>query len=132
MADSLIETNTSAAASFYKLVRSFALNTAVWDTATRYQTKPDERYDLTLVSRRVYGRVDEFVTVMAAAGLDSVEQMLPEQLLILPTEAQLTDMKNQAKFNNLDINRDAIAANAIPPEYALLVTRQTIAPTTGN
>jgi len=132
MADSLIETNTPSVASFYKLVRSFALNTAVWDTANRYQTKPDERYDLTLVSRRVYGRVDEFVTVMAAAGLDSVEQMLPEQLLILPTEAQLTDMKNQAKFNNLDINRDAIAANAIPPEYALLVTRQTIAPTTGN
>lgn len=130
MADSLIETNTPSVASFYKLVRSFALNTAVWDTANRYQTKPDERYDLTLVSRRVYGRVDEFVTVMAAAGLDSVEQMLPEQLLILPTEAQLTDMKNQAKFNNLDINRDAIAANAIPPEYALLVTRQTIAPTT--
>lgn len=130
MSASLIETNTSAVASFYKLVRSFALNTAAWDTATRYQTKPDERYDLTLVSRRVYGRVDEFVTVMASAGLDSVEQMLPEQLLILPTEAQLTDMKNQAKFNNLDINRDAIAANAIPPEYALLVTRQTIAPTT--
>ncbi|CAE6901387.1 hypothetical protein [Paraburkholderia domus] len=130
MSASLIEANTSSVASFYKLVRSFALNTAVWDTATRYQTKPDERYDLTLVSRRVYGRVDEFVTVMAAAGLDSVEQMLPEQLLILPTEAQLTDMKNQAKFNNLDINRDAIAANAIPPEYALLVTRQTIAPTT--
>ncbi|MFM0163815.1 hypothetical protein PQR39_25810 [Paraburkholderia sediminicola] len=132
MADSLIETNTPSVASFYKLVRSFALNTAVWDTANRYQTKPDERYDLTLVSRRVYGRVDEFVTVMAAAGLDSVEQMLPEQLLILPTEAQLTDMKKQAKFNNLDVNRDAIAANAIPPEYALLVTRQTIAPTTGN
>lgn len=132
MSASLIETNTSAIASFYKLVRSFALNTAVWDTAIRYQTKPDERYDLTLVSRRVYGRVDEFVTVMASAGLDSVEQMLPEQLLILPTEAQLTDMKNQARFNNLDVNRDAIAANAIPPEYALLVTRQTIVPTTGN
>jgi hypothetical protein len=132
VADSLIETNTPSVAIFYKLVRSFALSTAVWDTAFRYQTNPDERYDLTLVSRRVYGRVDEFVTVMAAAGLDSVEQMLPEQLLILPTEAQLTDMKNQAKFNNLDVNRDAIAANAIPPEYALLVTRQTIAPATGG
>lgn len=132
MTSSVIETNTSAVASFYRLVRSFALNTAVWNSAIRYQTKPDERYDLTLVSRRVYGRTDEFIAVMAAAGLDSVEQLLPEQLLILPTDAQLTAMKNQAKFNNLDISRDAIAAKAIPPEYALLLTRQTIAPTTGS
>src|SRR5258708_18203687 len=99
-----IETNTSAVAIFYQVVRQYALTTPAWAVVQSYQTKPDERWDLTLASRRVYGRPDEFLTIMAAAGLDSVEQMLPEQLLVLPSEAQLLDMKNQAKFNNLDVN----------------------------
>ncbi|MDP5007463.1 MAG: hypothetical protein NWQ13_00290 [Glaciimonas sp.] len=80
----------------YRQVRDFAQQTPVWATATRYQTKPDERFDLTLVSRRVYGRIDEFMVIMAAAGLDSVEQELSEQLLVLPTESQLIRMKRIA------------------------------------
>lgn len=95
-----LETNTAAAAMFYRSVRDFAEQTPVWGTAIRYQTLADERLDLTLISRRVYGRVDEFITVMAAAGLDSVEQILPEQLLVLPTEAQLRDLKIAAGLVN--------------------------------
>lgn len=95
-----IESNTSSVATMYRLARDFAVKTPVWGTAIRYFTKPDERRDLTLVSRRVYGRVDEFLVVMAAAGLDSVEQILPEQLLVLPNEQQLYQMKLEAGYEN--------------------------------
>lgn len=97
----MIEDQTPACAAMYRLVRDFAAKAKPWSTATRYHTKPDERNDLTLVSQRVYGRRDEFLTIMAAAGLDSVEQVLPEQLLTLPTEAQLLAFKERARFVNV-------------------------------
>lgn len=90
--------NTVSIAVFYRQVRNFVEKTPVWGRAIRYQTKPDERFDMTLISRRVYGRPDEFLTVMAAAGLDSVEQALPEQLLVLPTDAQLSAIKVSSRF----------------------------------
>lgn len=86
----------------YRYVRDFAVKTKAWEVAIRYQTKPDERLNLPLVSYRVYGRRDEFLTIMAAAGLDSVEQSMPEQLLTLPTAQQLLAIKAQAGFVNLD------------------------------
>ncbi len=89
----------------YRLVRDFASSTKPWQSAIRYQTKPDERFDLTLVSQRVYGRRDEFLTVMAAAGLDSVEQELREQMLVLPSDAVLQAFKARAGYNNLDRQR---------------------------
>lgn len=100
-----LERNTASIAVFYRLVRDFAVKTPVWGQALRYQTLPDERNDLTLISQRVYGRRDEFMAVMAAAGLNSVEDTLPEQLLVLPTEAQLRDMKATAGFVNLSKDR---------------------------
>jgi hypothetical protein len=83
----------SAASLFYRRVREFAQKTPVWGRAIRYQTTPDERHDLTLVSVRVYGTRDEALTIMAAAGLDSVEQALDEQRLVLPTAEQLRAIK---------------------------------------
>ena len=127
-----IEVNTSAVAIFYQLVRQYALTTPAWAVTQSYQTKPDERWDLTLASRRVYGIPDEFLTIMAAAGLDSVEQEMPEQLLILPDAATLQSFKTQAKFVNLSDSRAPVPANYVPSEYVALLTRQTIAPTTGN
>jgi len=97
----VIESQTPACATMYRLVRDFAAKCKPWSPAIRYHSKPDERHDLTLVSQRVYGRRDEFLTVMAAAGLDSVEQVLTEQLLTLPTEAQLSGFKSQARFVNV-------------------------------
>lgn len=127
-----IETNTSAVAIFYQLVRQYALTTPAWAVTQSYQTKPDERWDLTLASRRVYGIPDEFLTIMAAAGLDSVEQEMPEQLLILPDAATLKSFKTQAKFVNLADDRAPVPSNYVPPEYVSLLTRQTIAPATGD
>ena len=80
----------------------------------------------------MYGIPDEFLTIMAAAGLDSVEQEMPEQLLILPDAATLKSFKTQAKFVNLADDRAPVPSNYVPPEYVSLLTRQTIAPATGD
>lgn len=85
--------NTQAAGAFYRLVRRHATATREWEAALWYETKPDERHDLTLVSRRVYGRRDEYLAVMAAAGLSHVDEPLTERKLCLPTEAQLRAFK---------------------------------------
>jgi hypothetical protein len=77
----------------YRSVRDFASQTPAWGTAARYHTKPDERFDLTLVSQRVYGNRDHALVVAAAAGLDSMEQELVEQTLVLPTIEQLGVMR---------------------------------------
>jgi hypothetical protein len=102
-----LDAQSTAAARFYREVRDFAVKTPVWGEALRYHTKPDERCDITLASRRVYGRRDEFMVIAAAAGLDSVEQPMPEQLLVLPTEQQLRALKTRAGFRNLDSQRDS-------------------------
>lgn len=82
----------------FVLVRDFAVRTLDWAEAVRYQTMPDERFDLTLVSQRVYGRRTESLVVQAAAGLDSPELELSERRLVLPNEAQLRQMKQQAGY----------------------------------
>ncbi len=78
---------------FHALIRSLAQTTPSWATAIRYHTKPDERFDLTLIARRVYGLPDEWPVIMAAAGLQSVDEPLNEQLLVLPTLEQLQRLK---------------------------------------
>ena len=90
---------------FYRLVRDFVVRAKPWTQAIRYHTKPDERFDFTLVSRRVYGSSDEYITVMAAAGLDSVENELEQQLLTLPTASQLNTLKLQAGYRSTEYGR---------------------------
>ena len=84
----------------YRLVRDFAIQTPSWGQATRYQTMPDERFDLTTVAKRVYGSRDEFLVIQAAAGLDSCELELTERMLVLPTSGQLAAMKKQAGYGS--------------------------------
>lgn len=84
--------------SFYRLVRDWVVKVQPWSAAIRYQTLPDENWDLTLVSQRVYGNRHEFITVLAAAGLDTVEQELEEQLLTLPSPSTLEILKRQAGY----------------------------------
>lgn len=79
---------------YYRAVRQFALTEPVWSSVrVSYFTKPDERWDLTLVSQRVYGNRDEYLAVMAAAGLDRLDQELTERELILPSRARLAQIK---------------------------------------
>ena len=101
----MIDINSTAAKDFYKEIRRFAQRTKPWETALFYEIKPDEVYDITLVSQRVYGRRDEFLAVMAAAGLDMVDQPLPQKRLILPTEGQLYAIKRRTGFESIADNR---------------------------
>lgn len=80
------------------MVRTFALRTQGWQEALYHDVKPDERFDLFLASRRIYGRNDEALTVMAAAGLDDIDAPLEQQRLTLPTEQQLRAFKKRAGF----------------------------------
>ena len=84
-------------AQYYKLVRQYAEKAPVWDSQRiLYQTLPDERWDLTLVALRVYGDRKEWLTIMAAAGLDRVSDELPEQVLVLPNQQLILAFKEQA------------------------------------
>ena len=82
-------------ARLYALIRSLAQTTPSWATAIRYHSKPDEKHDLTLIARRVYGLPNEWPVIMAAAGLQSVDEPLNEQLLVLPTLSQLQTLKRE-------------------------------------
>jgi hypothetical protein len=95
----------TAAADLVRRVTDFAQKQPEWAECVVYETKPDERFDLTLVSQRVYGSRSEFLAVMAAADLDSVEQEMPERKLILPTARQLAGMKSAAGFVNSQWDR---------------------------
>lgn len=83
----------------FTLVREFAEQTPAWGAAIRYSTLPDERANLPLVSKRVYGTWDEALVIQAAAGLDSPETPMSERVLILPTPEQLRGMKLRAGFD---------------------------------
>ena len=104
----MLDRDTRAAKSFYREVRKFAESVKSWDaTAVWYETKPDEAHDLTLVSQRVYGRRDEYLTVMAAAGLDSIDQPLPQKRIVLPNEGQLIAIKRRVGFESIADLREA-------------------------
>lgn len=90
---------------FYRAVRQFAVSTPVWGTAIRHFTLPDERFDLTLVSQRVYGNRDEALTIMAAAGLDRLDQELTERELVLPTPSDLQSIKNSVGYQKPPVRR---------------------------
>jgi hypothetical protein len=102
-----IDFDTQAARRFYGEVRKFAERTKPWQPAIFYETHPDEIWDLTLVSQRVYGRRDEHLAVMAAAGIDSVDQPLKQKRLVLPTEQQLNLIKRRTGFESIaDLRED--------------------------
>lgn len=95
-----IDANSQAARAFYRMVRDFALGVKPWEEAIYHDVLPDERWDVTLVSARVYGRRDEYMAVMAAAGLDGVDQPLEQRRLVLPTESRLRQLKMASGFES--------------------------------
>ena len=103
----MIDKDPRAAAAFFREVRRFSERAKPWDTnVIFYDTKPDETYDLSLVSRRVYGRRDEFLAVMACAGLDSFDQPLPQKRIRLPNENELMNIKRRTNFESRATMRD--------------------------
>jgi hypothetical protein len=90
-------------ARLFALVRRFSESAPVWQEAIRYDTRRDEAFDLFRASVRVYGRPDEHLVIQAAAGLDSPELEMTERRLVLPTAAQLRELKRQAGFDASEI-----------------------------
>jgi len=103
----MTDQDTRAAKSFYREIRKFAERAKPWDpNAVFYQTLPDEALDLSLVSMRVYGRRDEYLAVMAAAGLDTFDQPLPQRQIVLPNEGTLIGIKRRTGFESIADYRD--------------------------
>ncbi len=96
-----MEKDTRVAADFWREVRKFSENAKPWtQDAIFYQTKPDERYDLTLVAKRVYGRRFEYLAVMAAASIDSLDCELKQKTIVLPNLARLNFIKRITGFES--------------------------------
>jgi len=96
------DVDSQAAKDFYREVRRFSERTKLWEKAIFHEVTPDEMRDFTLVSARVYGRRDEYLAVMAAAGIDTVDQPLPQKTLVLPTDSQLSVIKRLTGFESRD------------------------------
>lgn len=98
----MIDQDTAAAAAFYREVRKFAEFATGWQTNVIFhETLPDESSDFTLVSQRVYGRRDEYLCVMAVAGIDTVDQSIPAgRRLNFPNEEKLIEIKRRVGFES--------------------------------
>lgn len=83
-------------ARFLALMRKFAQNTRFGTRHIRHDVTQDERTDLTLVAFRVYGDREEWLAIQGAAGLDTPENPLESQTLILPSVEDLQALKRQA------------------------------------
>lgn len=95
-----IEKNAMACNRFLMLVRDFIARIKPYHTAIRYDVRPDDVRDITKISQKVYGTRNEYLAVMAAAGLSTVDQPVKIQTLILPTFEQLLALKKKAGFEN--------------------------------
>lgn len=85
----------------YRAIREFSVNSPVWDSRrVIFQTNPSHRWDVTLVSQEVYGNRNEFIAVMASAGLDRFDDELPEQQLVLPDADTLAKIKAAVGFDD--------------------------------
>ncbi len=103
-----MDSNPQAARALYRLVRDFSVGVSVTSrNVIYYDIKPDERFDASRVSFRVYGRWDEYLAVMAAAGIDTIEQPMEQKTIALPTDGLLTSMKRQAGFESIAEYRDS-------------------------
>lgn len=87
---------------FYREVRLFAVTEPTYSSLRQVvRTFPSERYDLTLVARRVYGDPEETLAIMAAAGLATVDSELKEQNLVLPTLEHLRYLKEKCGLSTV-------------------------------
>lgn len=97
---SVLDNNTQAAKVFWKMVQAWVDSVKPWDQAIYYDVKPDEKWDVTLISQRVYGRRCEHLAIMAAAGISYVDEPIPQKQIILPSETQLRSIKFAAGFES--------------------------------
>lgn len=86
----------TAVAQFVMMVRSFAQRQPVWGDRIDYEVRPGYEFDLIRIATEAYGsdiaRRWGWIAVMAAAGMDSVEQPLRPQTIVLPLATQGDEM----------------------------------------
>lgn len=106
----MLDKNTAAAAAFWRVVHNFSQNVRAWDIGVIWhEIKPDEVLDPTLISRRVYGRPDEYLAVMAAAAMCNLDTPMLQKKIALPNEAQLLALKRRAGFESMAQLRENFA-----------------------
>lgn len=94
--------NPNAARNFYKAVRQFSLHNKPWQGGSIIVTlNPDETWDLSKVSRRAYQRPDEYLAVMAACGLSSIDQPIIQKTITLPNDMTLKQIKRNTGFETI-------------------------------
>lgn len=102
----LIDSNSQAARVFYRKILDYCLNAKYWSGGIiTYDVKPDERYDPTLISRRVYNNSEEFLLIMAIAGISSFDEGIEQQQLVLPTMEVIRKIKIESGFESQDALR---------------------------
>jgi hypothetical protein len=101
-----VDRKSQAARVFYRLVRDFSQSVKPWEQAIYHDVAPDERWDITLTARKVYGDAGEFLAIMAAAGMETVDQPLEQQRLVLPSADRLRAFKRRAGFESRADYRD--------------------------
>lgn len=105
MSISYLDQNTQSAKNFFKLVSNFSKTAKAWDAVVSYDVKPDERFDPTLISRRVYNTSDEFLVVMACVGISSFDEPIEQRTILLPTKTMVERFKRQTGFESVASNR---------------------------
>lgn len=101
-----LDQNSQAARVFFKKVSNFIQGAKAWDAVVSYEIKPDEKVNATLISRRVYGTADEFLVVLACAGLDSFDDDFKQGVLRLPNPNKLEQLKRESGFESVAANRN--------------------------
>lgn len=110
----MIEQDTRVISAFYRKIRDFVDNVKYYDSFIKHEVTPDEIWDMSLVSLRVYGRRDEFIAVMAAAGIGIWDEPLKVgKVLILPIDSQLSRMKIMVGFESIHDRRTNYAPDWI-------------------
>lgn len=103
-----MDNDTAAAKSFYRAVRTLCANAKPATQGVVFvETTPSERLDITKLSQRLYGTRHEVLTVMAAAGMDSMTDPLEQQRIAIPTKEMLMVLKRRVGFESVaELRRD--------------------------
>ncbi len=102
-----MDQDSQAGRDFYQQVLAYSEAAQPWlSDVIYYETTPDEEFDLSLISYRVYGRREEYLTVMAVAGISSIDQPVKQQRYAFPSEERLLSIKRQAGFESIAEMRD--------------------------
>lgn len=102
-----MDRDNRAVLNFFKSVSDFSKSAKPWDqNVIWYTVKPDEAYDASKISQRVYGRRSEFTAVQAACGVGRVDSPLPvSKKVALPSESKLYELKRANGFESIAENR---------------------------